>query len=270
MGAFKNHDPDNTSIIMEDDVLGAFQEAGCADSSGDVPELHKEDMAENENGEYYLTLDHFIDVCSRFNKQVRMAFRENSGFSAQEIQDLKDNFAYYDEDGSGDICAKETIPLISELFPRMAHDPVLRPQLAALMGETRNLNFKEFMQVMSQLQEVTMEERISKELAALADTRFSSKEVEEFRELFLAGHIEHDSLCFFHLMEMLEAICPLGDKNMSELTALVRDITGRHVGLHGEAVPSVDFPEFLRLMRRLVDNNFGGLIELTAHHHQHV
>jgi len=112
-----------------------------------------------------------------------------------------------------------------------------------------------------------MQERITRELAAFEECQFTMKEMEEFRELFLSSGNEGgetESLSFPHVQKMLGALFPLGEKNIGELTAIVRGIVGRDGGFFGEPVPAVDFPDFLRLMRRLLDVNFAQLQETIA------
>merc|ERR1740138_1642152 len=139
---------------------------------------------------------------------------------------MKECFASYDDDGSGDISSKELIRLIEDMFPAMAHDPGFRPKLAQLMTEidadgSGSLDFQDFLRLMQQLQELKMQERIAKEHKASQESRFTSKEVEEFRELFLAGDEGSGLLHFQMLQHMLGSLCPLGDKNLAELTGII-------------------------------------------------
>merc|ERR1712080_765176 len=95
-----------------------------------------------------------------------------------------------------------------------------------------------------------------KELRAVEDTGFTVHEVEEFRELFLASG-DGNSLSFQDLRKMLCTICPLGDKNATELNGHLRKITQRRNKAGGvEDISDMDFPEFLWLMHRLLDTNF--------------
>jgi len=267
--AFRKHDVHRKGLLPQAKAITALWDAGCLDIRSEVtPEFAQEDLTTGADGKVEVSIDSFIRIATRFQKAARLAFRDNSGFSPQEIQEMKECFAYYDADGSGDVSAKETVMLIEDLFPAMAHDPAMRPQLSKLMQGCDSLKFQDFLRLMQQLQELKMQERLSKEALAFEEAKFSTKEVEEFRDLFLpkdepkeAGD-EHMS--FTRLQKMLGNTFPLGDKNVAELTALVKDVTGRTQGFHGETVPSLDFPEFLRLMRRLLDVNFAGMQEVIA------
>jgi calmodulin len=264
--AFRHHDPNGTGFLPQLQAGYAFAEAGCVDCRGVTPQISAEDLMANLEGKFELSLDTFIRMATQFLKDARLAFRENSGFSPQEKEQMEEYFAYYDTDGSGDVSAREIVLLITDLFPQMAHDPAMRPRLAELLQGTTNLDFQEFLRLMQQLQELTIQERVSKEQDAYAETGFTMKEVEEFRELYLdkdAG-IEEERLNFKRLERMLGAIFPLGAKNVAELQAVVRVVTGRENGIHGEKVPSLDFPEFLRLMRTLEDIDFGGIKQILA------
>lgn len=254
-------------FLLKENALEALVDAGIAH-----PELQFEDFVILTDGRLGVAMDSFIRVATRIQKEARRDYRKNSGFSSDEIQEMQECFDYFDADGSGDVSCKETVQLIEELFPNQAHDPKVRPKLVQLMIEvdsdsSGSLNFSDFLHLMQELQELKMQERITRELAAFEECQFTMKEMEEFRELFLSSGNEGgetESLSFPHVQKMLGALFPLGEKNIGELTAIVRGIVGRDGGLFGEPVPAVDFPDFLRLMRRLLDVNFAQLQETIA------
>jgi len=245
----------------------ALRDAGCVDTKGLTPTIPENELVggddeDSEGDRMYLTLEVFVRIANKFNKSSRRAFRENSGFSRQEIEAMQEYFESYDRDGSGDISTDELVCLIEDVLPDLAHDASMRPKLASLMREcdadsSGSLDFQDFLRLMQQLQELKMQERITKEYRAAQDCCFSTKEVEEFRELFLSSEDGSGFLSFAMLQQMLRSICPLGDRNLSELSRLIQGVVTRTV--EAGAVPSVDFPEFLRVMRKLWDTNFAGL-----------
>lgn len=202
--------------LLKENALEALREAGIA-----RPDLHSEDCVTLPDGRLGVAMDSFISFATRIQKEARRDYRKNSGFSSDEIREMQECFDYFDADGSGDVSCKETVQLIEELFPNQAHDPKVRPKLVQLMVEvdadsSGSLNFSDFLHLMQELQELKMQERITRELAAFEECQFTVKEMEEFRELFLSSGNEAggetESLSFPHVQKMLGALFPLGEK----------------------------------------------------------
>merc|ERR1712216_20417 len=183
-----------------------------------------------------------------------------------EIVDLQSAFNRYDADGSGDISNRELIVLVEECFADMAHDEQMRPHLAELMSEvdadkSGSLDFSDFIRLMQQLRELKDREQVAKEQQAVRETEFTPGEVNEFRELFLSCETSSGKLSLHEIRQMLEMICPMGDRNSAELTAIFHSITTRTSEDHRN---EADFPEFLWIMRKLLDMNFANIRERTS------
>jgi len=287
--AFYARDTQKSGTVSKQLALKGLEECGCLDPKGEVPALLPDDITkvgDVSNDTFasqpslswshsrlvtleLVTLQAFLRAAARYRRNARADFRENSGFSHAELQEMRETFDRYDRDGSGDICGKELINIIEDLFPTMAHDPVMRPKLSKMMREidtdgSGTLDFGDFMRLMQQLQELKMVEPMAKEKKAFKESCFSAKEVEEFRELFLAGDDGGGYLSFPKLVQMLGTIVPMGDKNVTDLTVMVRGLTRRHQDSSG-APPSVDFPEFLQLMKQLLDVDFAGIKTTLGH-----
>jgi len=131
-------------------------------------------------------------------------------------------------------------------------------------GDLRRLNV-----AMREMQEKMMYER---ELCAAEVTRFSKLEVEELRELYqgyggsesAAGGIEHDQVESF-----LSRLKPMGTKLREDFSAHWDEVARqsgerrRKEGQQEDDSWQAAFPEFLKLMRRLMDVNFAGIWEST-------
>merc|ERR1719322_354765 len=92
-----------------------------------------------------------------------------------------------------------------------------------------SLDFHDFVRLMEQFRELQQREQRDKELRAIEETRFSQREVEEFREHFLANDSSGTGqLSFEDIKGMLRTICPLGDKNATELQGYVQQIVAEH------------------------------------------
>jgi len=208
----------------------------------------------------------FIRIYNRMRVKQRAKFQDNCGFSFKEIKELKELFASYDLDNGGDIQAKEQIKLIEDYFPEMAHDKLMRPQLMNIIAEadpenTGSLVFSNFCRLMQQLRELKDQAKIAKESHTIKDTGLTVQEVQEFRDLFLSTvQSKKHELTFPEVETMIGGITPLGDKYLKELRELLMDIEGRQ---HG-ASQALDFPDFLRLMMKLLKTNFARINEKIA------
>jgi Ca2+-binding EF-hand superfamily protein len=224
-----------------------------------VPE---EDVVELPKGDIGIDVIGFLSMVMRLRRDARRAFRENGGFSRQEVADLRNKFQASDEDGSGDISNQELASLIEDAFPDIARDARMRPHLLQVLQEADadgngKLDFGDFVRLMQQLMELRNQELATKESQAIKETVFSQTEVVEFRELFLSCHTTPDGrLPLEEVRRMIKTICPLGEKNSRELSDVFRSISG--------GTADIDFPEYLWLMRKLLDMNFGNLNEINA------
>jgi len=116
---------------------------------------------------------------------------------------------------------------------------------------------------MKQLQEMQERDMHEKEVDAVRQTGFSQGEVADFRELFLAADSEgYSELSLSDISSMLGTILPLGDKHMLELKAIFEEICAMQGGCEGSR-DLADFPEFLIFMKRLLDENFARIKEIS-------
>merc|ERR1740121_2835054 len=114
---------------------------------------------------------------------------------------------------------------------------------------------------MRQLQEMADQARLDKELATMEATGFSKAEVAEFRRFFIAFDEDQNGyMSLEEAMAMMKDICPFGAKNAAEFTKIfdevVQDGAGKNPG-------HATFPDFLFLMRRLLDVNFAQILDRT-------
>mmetsp|Transcript_82627 Transcript_82627/g.183496 ORF Transcript_82627/g.183496 Transcript_82627/m.183496 type:complete len:1087 (+) Transcript_82627:87-3347(+) len=260
-------------------AMKGFISLGCGNDKGVLPPVRRRDLhkdakwapwsedAPEDDRTPFLSREGFMRTAVHFKRLARKAFRENGGFSSEQVAELKARFQKFDTDSSGDIGRKELVTLIEDIFPHMAHDPAVRPQLAAMIKEvdmdgSGTLDLRDFIRLMDGLRELEQQDKRDKEMKAVANSGFSPREVAEFRDLFLhSGKADH--LAIRDLRAMIKSICPLGDKNMAELNEHIKYVAGASLpadAIHGSAeVSDLDFPDFLLLMKRLMDTNFAGI-----------
>jgi len=159
------------------------------------------------------------------------------------------------------------------MFPKMAHSKEMRPKLLHIvkMVDTNGdgcLNFEEFIKLMSLFRDVQNEEKFEKLKAVVEETGFSPPEVEGFRELFLGrddGDQTSDArsvgMTFNDVKLLINAVVPLGDRSLNELHEHFSAVHNSERIEHGDTSSHIDgmldFPDFLILMKRLTDLNFG-------------
>eukprot|EP00931_Biecheleriopsis_adriatica_P060303 TRINITY_DN36202_c0_g1_i1.p1 TRINITY_DN36202_c0_g1~~TRINITY_DN36202_c0_g1_i1.p1 ORF type:complete len:993 (-),score=227.74 TRINITY_DN36202_c0_g1_i1:28-2868(-) len=223
-----------------------------------------------EDNKIMLDIDGFVHTCCRHAHDVREVYRKNGGWSDREVMEMKAVFSGYDIKQSGMIANKELVKLVEDLFPTLARDRAMRPQLQSMLKQTCNdpsggLGFTEFLKLMQLFREFQDREHVQKELNAIKGTGFSGAEVAEFRDFFLNGdYSSGGELSFEELRAMIHQITPLGDALTAELHKIYHDITiKRGAGSNGAQNQELDFPDFLWMMKHLLDINFANIKEKT-------
>lgn len=263
--AFNNQCKDSKSKVLTlAQAEKAFRRIDFVDSQQKTPVIENPDPDGIDSSM-------FISVGIGYKKQLRAWYRQNGGYTPAEVEKMKLLFNQYDEDRSDSIATNELGALIRQIFPVMNQS--IRAKLDLLMKEIDadgpgigQLCFEDFLRTMRQFHDIQNQERIDKEVKAVASTGFSPTEVQGFRDLYMSCDSNGDNQ--MHLPEvknMLQNVCPLGDKNAAELAAMfrqVRDEVDQQQGtkLEGSS-DAVDFPEFMLLMRKLLDANFANIQE---------
>mmetsp|Transcript_85383 Transcript_85383/g.236612 ORF Transcript_85383/g.236612 Transcript_85383/m.236612 type:complete len:220 (+) Transcript_85383:1-660(+) len=204
----------------------------------------------------------FIDLATRLRVQARALFRDNVGYSPEEVNELQRVFAEYDADGSGDISHEELRTLLQDLFPDFATSAEKRPYLLRLLAEidadgNGRLDLPDFLRLMRQFHDFQEMDHASREQKVVSHTKFTREEVEQFRELFVreakGRQRGKERLDFNVFAKMIGGVCPLHDRHMAELSTAFKEVAGKE--------GSLEFPGFLLLMRHLLDDNFANLDE---------
>jgi len=261
--AFAEADVQGKGVISAEMAQDALKASGYVDARGEPPVMGMAGMAKG------VDLFGYVQVGLRQSGLNRRSFRDNYLFSYTEIQQLKARFNEFDKDGSGDIGRSELIRLIEQVFPEMSSDPQLRPRLMAIMQEvdtdgSGDLDFQDFCRLFRLCNDMQIVEKNKKLVKAEDETRFLPQEIQEFRKLFLSSDMNQDhEISLPEFKKMIAAICPMGDRNSNAFSQMFREVCARQCFVEGKK-DHADFPEFIWLMRRLLDTNFGGIKEKTA------
>lgn len=201
----------------------------------------------------------FCKVALRSRKDARALFQKNGGFSNDDLKELKAMFENYDTDHSGDVAKDELIVLLEQMLPQYAHDPDKRPTLLKLINEVDEngdgtLDFQDFVRLVRRVFDFEIMAKLAKESKAVEDTGFVSSEVQGFREVFIKQSEGEKVLDFEGTKQLMQGVCPMGAK----LTDALREIFQEVVG--GDSF-ALDFPDFLRLMKKVIDGDFAHVQE---------
>lgn len=260
-----------TAVRPTEDLAVLLGPLGSSDAQAGIKILPDERAAaRNPLGPDEFDIGVFLAVSVRLLREARENFKSNGGFTAVEVVHLKESFRGFDVDGSGDISNKELILLIEEIFPDMASSADMRPQLLEIMREvdmdgSGTLNFEDFMNLMKQLRDLQDRERFAKELQVIHETDFTAQEVADFRDLFMAADEESSGVLHITpVIAMIKQITPVGDKSKAEFSELFHEAVTHRARPRDCSLDVADFPEFLWMMKLLLDRNFGNIRERTA------
>lgn len=191
------------------------------------------------------------------------------GFALVEIEGLKARFDSFDKDHTGSLSKGELLLLTESIFQDLGSDRNLRPRLQSLLREADKnqdgyLDFNEFLYLTNKFHTLQDVRRLAKEQETIQETGFTYQEVAEFRDLFLASCGGDDGVSFNEVKYMMNLITPLGDLLLFDLEQHFRNAIGFHKTTLDEDLQQADFPEFLKLMKILLDCNFAKIKEATS------
>merc|ERR1712232_1141390 len=197
--------------------------------------------------------------------EYRVAMEKRLGFKEDEIAIFKEKFDSFDEDGSGAVEQDESRNLFAQCCERFLTTYDRKKQLEQILKEgdedgSGSYDFEEFVGILRKVHDAQELEDAVHEEYAIRQTRFSGREIAQFRELFRNTVKQKEGwITFQELKRMLDRVFCFepGDK-----------LNLRYIFL--ENVPKqppdkealADFPSFLLIMRELIDSNFANIASL--------
>eukprot|EP00747_Dinoflagellata_sp_TGD_P111530 gnl/TRDRNA2_/TRDRNA2_171244_c1_seq3.p1 gnl/TRDRNA2_/TRDRNA2_171244_c1~~gnl/TRDRNA2_/TRDRNA2_171244_c1_seq3.p1 ORF type:complete len:1342 (+),score=317.67 gnl/TRDRNA2_/TRDRNA2_171244_c1_seq3:391-4026(+) len=252
--AFAESDEDRSGTLSINELRAVLVKLGEWPSAEQLAKL-EEDFAKDGEG---LDVWEFAEVVKQYREQARDIVRFNQGFSDKEVKPFQQCFQAVDEDNSGSIQRKELSRMLDELFPGCRDDASLHKRatdaLAKVDGDhDGSLTFEEFLKMMRLLQDEKELAALTKEEEAINRTQFIRSEVKEFRQIFLMfRHESTDEMSFPEFQDMMTNLVPMGDKQAAALQNLLISVDDDHS-------MKLDFAEFLTIMQKVKDMNFGGI-----------
>jgi len=206
-----------------------------------------------------LDWDSFLNFIKEYRALELQEFNARAGFSEGEVEFYRETFNTYDKDGGGDLSLKELMPLLTELG-KEPKTVIQREKLTKILEEvdedgSGEIGFPEFLQLMRKFLDESDAEQLRKEKEIVARTNFAPDEVTLWRDIFIK--FDDDKSGEFDVGEGKHLLQAVGI-NLNE-----RAMHDRYLQLFKEVDEdgngAMDFAEFLLLMRKLVDIDFGGI-----------
>lgn len=204
----------------------------------------------------------FVKLLKEYREDDKVALRDTAGFPEKVVERFRILFERYDKDGSGDIQNQEMSRLLADVFPESMTSYAERRRLQHLLSEVDvngdgRLDFGDFLLMMRQYQDKKDEEQLDKERTAVEDCKFTRPEVEQFRAIFHGSTSEASfgstsSMSLAEVRRVLSRVVPISEQQVIELSGIIKEVSKGTSVITG-------FPEFLRLMKRLQDDNFANL-----------
>jgi len=265
----KRHMENQHLKLNEDHVRLALGALGC--SKREVEVEFRDTPMPMDGYDIHTT----IAAAMRCRDRMRRFYRENLGFGPEEVKKFQAMFQQFDKDDSGTVDSSELQILFERMLPGMATSKMFRPKLLEILSragigvdgdKNSTVEFSKFLRLVREFHDLSEQERLSLEEGTILKSLFSSAEVKAFREIFIfLDEDGRDCLSFDQVKEMIAGVAPLGDKLIGRLRTMwpgkASDDSQR-----GD-LGTIDFPEFLNLMKQLLDVNFGGIKDKTQASH---
>jgi len=195
-----------------------------------------------------------------YRRAVVEEIRKNAGYGPKEIIQLSSIFASYDRDKSGTIERSELQKLIAQYFPDATKSRAQQVEIQKILtkfdtgAKTGELDFHKFVWLMRKCDDMRDEADVKMEAEVVKECGLSVEEVEGFRQIFSSVVNWTGELDLSQLKELLLRVVELNDDETASLGGIVCE---SHP--HGRMVAR--FPQFIKLVKRLTDDNLLGLNE---------
>lgn len=232
----------------------------------------------SSKGSAAMTWPEFEVFFRKYRRVLMESVQRNAGFVLSEVTRLRGIFQKYDANDSGKLDDVELRALIHDLMPEamLSYEgnremqrvlSNLPPSADAPVTATRSrrpsdttarvpssLDFFQFLTLMRRYYDLRDEKDITREADSVLECGLPAEEVEAFREIFLLHVDSSGEMDMSTLLAMITKLTEVKEKHEIELEALVKELSP-------EKRPVSRFPQFLRLMKRVMDGNWLGISE---------
>lgn len=271
---FLKHDKDNSGTMGTMELGPVLRELGIEVDMARVIEAVAS-VDSDKSGE--VDWEEFVSLMEKYRQLSVQEKRRRCGFDDDQVEQYRNMFNTYDVDHSQDISSKELMKLLGDLHmqPRSSREQKMIMQLMeeckiAAEEQSDKITFWVFLRLMRTLEDDNDRSSLAVEKKAAEKANFNKDEVLEFREIFYSW---------------ADQLSEMGDgggaaKGVRALTSdgVIRMLRSLGVTLvhadreylHQMAKEcdhdgngAVDFPDFLILIRRILDENFGSIKDVT-------
>eukprot|EP00746_Dinoflagellata_sp_MGD_P166198 gnl/MRDRNA2_/MRDRNA2_95929_c0_seq1.p1 gnl/MRDRNA2_/MRDRNA2_95929_c0~~gnl/MRDRNA2_/MRDRNA2_95929_c0_seq1.p1 ORF type:complete len:940 (+),score=186.60 gnl/MRDRNA2_/MRDRNA2_95929_c0_seq1:80-2899(+) len=232
----------------------------------------------DNDGSGELDWEEFVFLMEKYRQLAVKDKRRRCGFNDDQLESYRNMFNTYDTDHSNDISPKELLKLLADLRmePRSSREQKMVMQLLeecriAAEESTDKITFWVFLRLMRTLEDDNDRSSLSVERKAAEEAKFNKDEVLEFREIFYywaddlakkgdgggaaKGIRALTSDGVIRMLRSLGVTLNMADRDYLHTMARECDQDGNG---------AVDFPDFLIMIRRMLDENFGSINDVTS------
>lgn len=201
----------------------------------------------------------FAEIATQALDDIREKSRCVHGLDDQVVEAIRLRCDSLHHGPNAQVNPQEMRAMLQEMFPKLTTIPETRKQLKLILQEQVGFGLMQVLRLVAHCTDIAEEDLLKRERQAIARTGFTIQEVIDVRELFM-GHQNKQrmKISLLDMKVMLAGIVPMGQKNSEELRNHLKEVIGPDGQLEAE------FPEFLLVMRRLLNANFAGLATACA------
>jgi len=207
-----------------------------------------------------LTIHHFIYIASILRERMRGILASNYGFTANDLQGLDKMFkSYVHVNSDNTIKGRYFSDLLKYLFPSESRQALENIVAMVDKDHSQELDYEEFLDLMRYYNGRREEKFYKKELKAIRQSKFSDSEVQEFRIIFQSFDLDQSgTIDIDECIQLIEQITRLTMAQKKELIDIMYEKDTKDTKIENPG--DHDFPEFLLLIRRLVDDDFAQIV----------
>eukprot|EP00747_Dinoflagellata_sp_TGD_P208877 gnl/TRDRNA2_/TRDRNA2_82319_c2_seq1.p1 gnl/TRDRNA2_/TRDRNA2_82319_c2~~gnl/TRDRNA2_/TRDRNA2_82319_c2_seq1.p1 ORF type:complete len:365 (+),score=75.53 gnl/TRDRNA2_/TRDRNA2_82319_c2_seq1:46-1095(+) len=245
----------------------------------------------------HLDFDTFVGIVDGARRASTTTKRRYAGFTEAEVESFRTAFKHYDKDGSGSIEGMEisdfltamgiqlrTVKDREHMFEkidaarqRAKEAGVEDVELGTQGAGAPQVMFWTLVQLLRMLRNEDEEREERRENDILAKTRFTPAEADEFREIFIHWSVQSSKQAESGTGTAKPA--PSGDStrlSLDGLRCIVHSMGVRFQPTHSTQLQTkfntmgldqdktIDFPDFLQMMRWMLDANFAGINDIAG------
>lgn len=197
-----------------------------------------------------------------FHRLIVADVRASAGYGIAEKAWLQQLFNEYDEDGSGTIERGELLLLLATYFPdstksKESQREVQKALDAVDTSGTGELDFNAFLQLSRKCDDWRDSRDVHLEIEVVQECGFTPEEVDGFRQIFSANVDWKGELDLGTLAQILSRLIALSEDDLQNLSMVVCQV-------HPQGREVARFPQFLKLVKRLTEENYGQLNDQAA------